>query len=152
MCASMCVCVCLWVRERLVSTEECSLCGLGPWGGRGLLFGLQFALGVEEFKETVLLQPGSRLLTLCGGVNTRANALTHMYTADMFTRQQVSLCTPLASTSRRRRRRYCCCCCCGRIAFNEWERMKKRRYWYKKMKQRTDFCYLKLVLAAADQQ
>ncbi|TWW67787.1 Mothers against decapentaplegic -like protein 3 [Takifugu flavidus] len=67
-------------------------------------------IGVEEFRETAPLQPGPRLLILCGGVNMRANTHAHVYTADMFSRQQVSLCTPLASTSHR-----CCCCCCGKI-------------------------------------
>ncbi len=60
----VCVCVCVW----LVSSEECSFCLLGPWGGRGLLFSFQLALGVEGVRQTALPRLGPGLLTICGGV------------------------------------------------------------------------------------
>lgn len=57
-------------------------------------------IGVEEFRETALLQLGPGLLTLCGGVHMHdAETHSHMHAADAFTRQQACLCAPVATTT-----------------------------------------------------
>lgn len=95
-CTFVCVCVCMW----LVSSEECSFCLLGLWGGRGLLFGLRLAPRVEGL-ETALPQLGPAVSLFAGECTCTRQQHTHAVTRtlDALTRQQMCLCTPLAATT-----------------------------------------------------
>ena len=126
-------CVCVW----LVSSEECSLCLPGPWGGRGLLFGLRLEPGVEGVRETALPRLGR--LTICGGVRvhtkththtaTHTHTHTHMLTyvhTDTFTRQQACLCAPLATATTAAKGAGLQLDLCGKTTWHEGAGFKKK--------------------------